>query len=110
MNAVEEFVISLDEERREVVIYLHHLFTEKLSLKPKMRYGLPFYDDEKWLCYINPKRTGGVELVFLDGQKLEDPSGILDPAGRKMVAGIMIHSLEDIPEQEIIALVAQVIS
>lgn len=108
MNAVDEFVLSVDKDRKEIVMFLHHLFTERLALKPKMRYRLPFYDHKKWVCYINPKRSGGVELVFLNGQSLNDPAGILDGTDRKRVAGITFHSLEDIPEKEIIALVEQV--
>lgn len=107
MNAVEEFVLSVDEERREIMVYLHHLFTERLGLKPKLRYRLPFYDHKKWVCYVNPKKGGGVELVFLDGQNLSDPKKILDPAGRKRVAGITLYSLADIPERDIVDLVEQ---
>ena len=105
MSRVEEFILSVDDQRREIVIYLHHLFTDRLGLKTKLRYGLPFYDSRKWICYLNPKKTGGVELVFLDGQSLEDPSGLLDPTGRKRVAGVMFYSLEEIPEAEIMNLV-----
>ena len=107
MNAVDEFILSVDEERREIVVYLHHLFTERLGLKPRLRYRLPFYDFQKWVCYLNPKKTGGVELVFIYGQSLDDPAGVLDPTGRKQVAGVTFYKLEDIPEREIIHLVEQ---
>lgn len=107
MNAVENFILSVDDDRRDLVVYLHHLFTDRLGLKPKMRYRLPFYDHRKWLCYVNPKKTGGVELVFLDGQSLDDSAGLLDSSGRKRVAGIMIYRLEDVPEQEILDLARQ---
>lgn len=105
MNKVEEFILKVDDERREILLYLHHLFTERLGLKTKLRYGLPFYDARKWICYVNPKKTGGLELVFLDGLELEDPSGLLDATGRKRVSGVMFYNLKDIPEQEIIDLV-----
>jgi hypothetical protein len=105
MNAVENFILSVDDERRDMVLYLHHLFTDRLGLKPKLRYGLPFYDARKWICYLNPKKKGGLELVFLDGQALEDPSGLLDSTGRKRVSGVTFYSLKDIPEKEIIELV-----
>ena len=108
MREVDEFILRVDEGRRDIVIYLHHLFTDKLGLKPKLRYRLPFYDHKKWVCYVNPKKSGGVELVFLDGQSLHDPAGILDGTGRKRVSGIMIYELENIPEREIIDLVKQV--
>lgn len=107
MNQVEEYLLKLDEDRRDIMLYLHHLFTERLGMRTRLRWGLPFYDFRRWVCYTNPKKSGGVELVFLFGQKLADPSGILDSTGRKQVAGVTFYQLSEIPEEEIIALVEQ---
>ena len=45
---------------------------------------------------MNPQRSGGVELVFLKGRQLGDPSGILDDKGRKMVSGVVLENAENI--------------
>ena len=107
MNAIEEFILAAEAEEREILMYLHQLLTERMALKPKLRYRIPFYDHNTWLCYLNPLRKGGVELVFLNAQQLTDPSGILDARGRKMVAGVRINSLAEIPEHDIVALVEE---
>ena len=70
---------------------------EKMGLKSKMRYGIPFYDVEKWLCYLNPLKKGGIEFAFIRGDLLDHSDGLLDNKGRKMVWGIELHDIESIP-------------
>jgi len=63
----------------------------------KIRFKIPFYDCKSWICYLNPLKKGAVELVFLRGNELIDESGLLEARGRKMVKGIIISDIDNIP-------------
>lgn len=80
------------------MLYLHGIFTQA-GLKPRLRYGIPFYDGNKWICYLNPLKGGGVELVFVRGRDFVDPTGLLEGRGRKMVRGVIWRNLQEVPEE-----------
>ncbi len=97
MISVSEYLSTLEGPPRDIMITLHDWLTEDLNLHSKMRYGVPFYDQHSWVCYLNPLKKGGVDLTFLRGARLSNASGILETRGRNMVASITIHSLDDMP-------------
>ena len=65
----------------------------------KLRYGIPFYNVKKWLCYISPQKKGGIELCFLHGRWMTDTQGSLDAKDRTQIYGITYHKLEEINEE-----------
>ena len=108
---VELYISEIENTTtREICEYLHHLI---LSAHPQMtskiRFKIPFYDVYKWICYLNPLRKGGVELVFLAGRDMEDPDGWLDAKGRKMVKGITLQEINQIDEEKILFYLMQAI-
>lgn len=60
---VEDFIETQKGTELEVFLILHPWLIEKMGLKSKMRYGIPFYDTEKWLCYLNPLKKGSFGRV-----------------------------------------------
>lgn len=98
MNPVESFIDNLEAEEREISLYLHEILTEQLQLSCKLRYGIPFYDQYRWLCYINPLKKGGIELCFIHGRWMDDLHDVLQAADRKQIKGITIKKLDDIDE------------
>mgnify|MGYP002395774268 CR=1 FL=1 len=66
-----------------------------------MRYGIPFYDGNKWLCYLNPRQDEKVDLTFLKGKELKGFNGILESRDRKMVKSLLIDSLATIDEKQL---------
>ncbi|TVR80682.1 MAG: DUF1801 domain-containing protein [Saprospirales bacterium] len=71
------------------------------QMTAKLRYSIPFFYRKSWVCYLNPKRGKGVELVFLRAKEFENMDGILDSKGRKMVAGIRIMDTQKIPFEKL---------
>lgn len=98
MNEIEEYILRQDEEQRHIMLYLHDLFTDRYKLKPKIRYGIPFYDRRVWLCYINPIKNGGVDLTFLKGRQMLDRFEQLEGRNRKMVSSLVIKRLNEVDE------------
>jgi hypothetical protein len=104
---VADYFYTLPQPQREIMLYFHELLTQHFGLKNKMRYKIPFYDKHSWICYLSPKKDGQVEFVFLHGKVLEDKHEVLGQDERKMVRGIMISELADIPEKELKKLIRQ---
>jgi hypothetical protein len=98
MNAVNDFIFGREGKQLEIMNHLHYLLTETYNLEPKLKFGIPFYYRKHWICYINPLKNGLVELVFLRGNELSNEQGILHSKNRKMVKGIEITGMIDVPE------------
>lgn len=86
----------MDIVEQEICLLLHDLFISFPAIESKIRYRIPFYYQYSWICYLNPQKKGGVELVFLRGKDMSNAQGILDFKGRKQVSGLMIKSHKDI--------------
>ena len=95
MNPCESYLWSQEEPLRSALQSLHQFFLEK-GLSAKMRYGIPFYDYGRWICYLNPLKDGTFELCFLNAFAFDDPSGLLQSRGRKMVKGLILHPEQDL--------------
>jgi hypothetical protein len=67
----------------------------------KIRFKIPFYNVHSWICYFNPQKNGGVELVFIKGNRIPDPFNILDAKNRSIVKGIGIQSVDEFPTEEV---------
>ena len=99
MQEVEEFIYQLDENQRDLMLYVHERLLSQPGVTARIRYKIPFYDRISWICYLNPLKKGGIELAFVRGDELSNAQGILDFKGRKQVCGIELHSLAEIPEE-----------
>ena len=96
-HAMEAFLDRLDEKQKLLFHALDHFFLQQFEMGRKIRYRIPFYDGQTWVCYLNPVKKSGIELVYLRGRDLFNAQGLLDARGRKMVAGVLIYELEEIP-------------
>jgi len=99
--SVRDFIEGQDKDRRDLMRYLDHLFSEEMGLVSKIRYRIPFYFNRSWICYLNPIKEAGIELVFLRGNELSNVQGLLDHRGRKQVSGIILNKVSEIPQEAI---------
>ena len=102
MAEVEDFIYEYEGQQREILLYLYQLFTADLGLESKIRYRIPFYYGRSWICYTNPVKKEGIELVFLRGNELSNEQGLLESKGRKQVLGVTFSKLADIPEETLL--------
>lgn len=96
MNPGDDFILGLEGEQQKIFQRLHQLLSYDLDLECKIRYRIPFYFSKSWICYLNPKKNDGAELVFLRGNELSNAQGILDAKDRKQVSGIEYFSEQEI--------------
>jgi hypothetical protein len=101
----EDYFANKPPAVREILTVLHDFLLIQ-ELESKIRYNIPFYDaNGKWLCYLNVLKNGNVELVFLNGKKMENEYPVLHSGERKMVAGITIRNIEEVNLEEIAAII-----
>lgn len=91
---VEDFIYGQDETVQKILLHFHELLQVEFNLQPKIRFKIPFYFNNSWVCYLNPIKGDGVELAFTRANELSNSSGILDFKDRKQIAGIEIYKLE----------------
>jgi hypothetical protein len=67
----------------------------------KWRYKLPFFYRHSWICYLNPLKSGGVELCFTKGYLLSNFNGLLSANGRSMISGVEYANIEEIDRESL---------
>lgn len=119
-KSVEEMLLNLPRKERVLVDRLRTLVQECLPAATEKGYygeGVPFYTHHRMICFIwpasvfwGPKRTTetqkakGVSLGFCQGNLMAKNEGVLHMEGRKQVAVMYFHTLEDIQEDQVRAL------
>lgn len=101
MDKVAYFIDGFEGEQRKILEYFHEMLISFPTVTCKMRYKIPFYDQNKWFCYLNPIKPDKIALCFLRGQELSNIQGILESKDRKMVASVEFSSVDEIPKKEI---------
>ncbi len=109
MNEVEEYIYGFEDERLELMKFLHDLMMDQPGINCKMAFKLPFYYGKSWICYMNPLKKGGIEFVFTRGKELSNVQGILEARGRKEVSGIRLNSLADVPRESLYEIIQEAI-
>ncbi|MDF9799651.1 hypothetical protein OKW21_004914 [Catalinimonas alkaloidigena] len=101
MDAVDTFIQEKQGQQKLILRHLHNLLTDNPGVSPKLRFKIPFYYRKSWICYLNPVKNEGIELVFLRANELSNEQGLLESRGRKQVKGVIFYKLNEIPEQAI---------
>lgn len=119
-KTVDEMIMNLPRTEQVIVKRLRALVQEclpKAIEKPYYGMGVPFYTHHRMMCFIwpqslvwGPKQTAetqqakGVSLGFCQGYLMSNEDGALQSEGRKQVYVMHIHSMKDIDEGQIRAL------
>jgi len=99
MSATLDFIQNQGEKYREILHFIDDLMLSYDGVVCKIRYRIPFHYKNHWICYANPRKNDGVELVFLRANQFKGSIEPLDARGRKQVAGLIIQDLKDIPDE-----------
>lgn len=113
-------IMALPKDEQVIVKRLRSLITEclpKAIEKPYYGVGVPFYTHHRMMCFIwpasvfwGPKRTlekqkvKGTSLGFCQGNLMSNDEGLLLAEGRKQVYVIYFHTLEEIKDEQVRAL------
>lgn len=94
---VEDYIYQLEGQQKEIMQILHDLFTLEFNLEAKIRYKIPFYFGNTWICYLNPMKEDKVDFAIVRGREISDGNGLLESRGRKMVRSIAFSNTNEIP-------------
>lgn len=95
--------------QREIMLALHEMLASFPGVVSKLRFQIPFYDRNRWLCYFSPVANGGIELNFCQANRLSNEQGLLDFRGRTQVAGIVFFQKSDLPEEALLEIIQEAI-
>jgi len=101
MNKIAYFIDNFEGEQRKMLEYFHEILISFPTVTCKIRYKIPFYDQNKWFCYLNPIKPDKIALCFLRGNELSNVQGILESKGRKIVSSVEFSSVHEIPKNAI---------
>jgi len=99
MDQVLSFITNQSNEQSAIMMILHRLITSHPKMQYKISYKIPMYSLKRWVCYVNPLKKGGVEIVFVRATELSNEGGILDFKKRKWMAGITYPSVDAVDER-----------
>lgn len=105
LTAAEQAIVS---RLRSIVLDTFPDFTEKIS------YGVPYYFHNTRVCFIwpasvRPGPPSGVQFGLCRGYLLSNDRGLLAMNGRKQVATVTFHSVEEIDEQALRELIDEAV-
>jgi hypothetical protein len=119
---VDEMIMNLPKAEQVIVKRLRALVLECLPQATEKYYygeGVPFYTRHRMICFIwptsvtvswRPKKRPApqkpicVSLGFCQGNLMSNEDGALQSEGRKQVHVLYLHSLQEIREDQIRAL------
>lgn len=108
MEECMEYIDNFEgEAERRILQRLHALLTSLPGVSAKLRFKVPFYDRNRWLCYFNPLKKGGIELGFCQANLLSNEQGLLDFRDRTQVAGVSYFSVNDIREDVLLEILQE---
>ncbi len=96
MDDIITYIEDQPRQQMQIMMLLHSYISSLPNIQAKIRYKIPFYFQNSWICYLNPVKGGDVELAFLRGRELVDEGGLLSANGRKMVKGVTYQNVEDV--------------
>ena len=107
MNIVD-YILDQPEPAASIIGYFHDFFKSTYpQIELTMKYEIPFFVGNHWICYLNPIKKGGVELCFTRGNELSNEQGLLSSRGRKQVFGVVYHQLRDIDEEVLLEVLTE---
>ena len=117
---IEEMISNLPKPEQVLVRRLRALIHECLPKATEKAYydmAVPFYTHHRMICFIWPaslfwgpnrtpetQRAKGTSLGFCQGNLMSNEDGTLKAEGRKQVYVMYFHSVKDIDEDQIRAL------
>jgi hypothetical protein len=116
-EAIDELIMNLPTSERAMVSHLRALIKECLPKATEKTYydeGFPFYAHNRLICFIWPssarmvpkriQKSKAVTLGFCQGNRMSNEDGVLQSEGRKQVYVMYFHTLADIDDDQIRAL------
>lgn len=108
MKPVDEYFLNQKEPFQSIMLYVRSIILNTLpEIEERYSYKIPFYNiGKKPMIYLNIlKGKNYVDVAFVQGILLEDQFPILkNDNKRKQVRSIQLKTLEDLDQENFVAL------
>jgi hypothetical protein len=91
-----DYIYAKKDDLHELLLLLHNFINEYDDIRADLKWGIPFYSVNKPICYINPLKSKGVEVVFWNGINLKGSLSYLDQKKRKQMDGITYENIASV--------------
>lgn len=99
--AVDHYLLKLSEIDRTIVESLRFIVKSSHSeIIESLKYGVPFYNLGRPMCYISIRKDGVVYIGFMNGKKMESRFGVLKSEKLKRVAHFDIPTIDYLIDNE----------
>jgi hypothetical protein len=109
MLSISDYILGLDGNQKKTMQFLHQFILSFPGMEDKMRYKIPFYYRNTWICYLNPLKNDEIELAFTRANELRNVNHLLRFNDRKQVAGMVIKHPKDIDEETLRVIINEAI-
>ena len=89
---------------------MHSFLSEYDNVKACFKYKIPFYSIFKPICYINPLKSSGVEVVFWNALKMKNSLPLLDQKTRKLMVEITYRTIDKVNFELLDTMIREAIS
>lgn len=108
MKPVDEYFFNQKEPHQSIMLYVRNVILNTLpEVEEKLSYKIPFYNiGKKPMIYLNVlKGKDYVDVCFVQGILFEEDFPVLkNDNNRKQVRSIQLKTLEDLDQENFIAL------
>jgi len=109
-RSLTDFYADLTDNQRETAAYLRDLvLSAHPGITERLNWGVACFHLNRWIIYLNPLRSGAMDLCFMQGFQLTDEAGLLQERGRKTVRSVVVEAPGSVPEEALLALVFEAV-
>lgn len=93
---IDDFSLNISKNQSDIIHSLNRTFIDIPGVVLKKKFSIPFYYRISWVAYLNPISKNGIELCFINGNKMSNHDGRLIFGKRKQVGGISFYEPNDL--------------
>jgi len=109
-DSATSWILAQPARLQPVLHRLHDLVLAAHSgIVVKMRWGMPFYDHHRMMCYLSVSKKGEAELGFCQAREISEAQHYLEQRGRAQVWSFFCSPSEALPEEAIMEMLQKAI-
>ena len=109
-GSLTDFYADLPDSQRATAEYLRDLILRAHpGISERLNWGVACFHLNRWMIYLNPLKSGAMDLCFFQGLLLTDEDGLLDSRGRKTIKSVVVAAPGAIREEALLALIYEAV-
>jgi hypothetical protein len=110
VGSLTDFYTDLPDGQRATAEYLRDLILRTHpGISERLNWGVACFHLNMWMIYLNPLKSGAIDLCFFQGLHLTDEDGLLDSRDRKTIKSVVVIAPGAIREDALLALIYEAV-